>query len=158
MLTGWEEERKPALARPCEMELPEQLRDFVSLQTTAVARLGRLAEPTGLPGLAARVVEIVDTQVLQSSAQHHGVVPHLSAAVAGAGPQLVMICGTGGNTGVTHTETVNNRRWRGGVLILSTQEMGARRPTCLSPGEFSHLATVAASVRVRVAGRMIRVW
>ena len=28
MLTGWEEWRKPALARPCEMELPEQLRDL----------------------------------------------------------------------------------------------------------------------------------
>ena len=55
-------------------------------------------------GRARPVIHLVLTQ-------HHGVVPHLSAAVARAGPQLVMICGTGGNTGVTHTETVNNRRW-----------------------------------------------
>ena len=42
--------------------------------------------------------------------QHHGVVPHLSAAVAGAGPQLVMICWTGRNTGLVPTKTVNNSR------------------------------------------------
>ena len=47
--------------------VPGAVPGLVSIKTAAVPRLGGLTEPTGLPGLAARVIQISDTQILQGS-------------------------------------------------------------------------------------------
>ena len=51
--------------------VPGAVPRLVSIQTAAVTGLGRLAEPTRLSRLAGRVVQISDTQIVQSSTCNH---------------------------------------------------------------------------------------